>query len=238
MDGAAKSTRTAAAGIVSPARSFQRVWMQVDEIALLKSMVKFQATQNGADPTGALDTFYNFICPTMRVKFSKTQVSDKMRRLKKKYETNHRRSRKGADPAFAKSHDRVSFELSKKIWAPSQLAVPSPSDDRQDDLVVNAAAAHARDRALMPLVDVGDAGERARPFLREAINLLEMYSGNWLSSQLLTSMLEHNPVMSDALDERCGKHFLASVNLMLEQGKIKEDLLKCAADNISSILNR
>ncbi|CAA6658326.1 unnamed protein product [Spirodela intermedia] len=173
-----KRKRTAAADAgedpsvaASGKKLFQRVWTAEDEISVLEGMVAFLAKHGGAaDPATAVDAFYEFIHRSLRVKFSKTQISDKMRRLRKKYETNLRRSKKGADPAFAKSHEQASFQLSKKIWAPRSRRRPRrpPTTGKKKAWFSPPA---------WPGTGSGAVAGGPHRNLREAINLLEKDSG-------------------------------------------------------------
>lgn len=235
-----------AAAAASGKKLFQRVWTAEDEIAVLEGMVAFQAKHGGAgDPAAAVDAFYESIPRPLRVKFSKTQLSDKMRRLRKKYETNLRRSKKkGADPAFAKSHEQASFQLSKKIWAPKRPAAPpAPSDEREEedeegeeeDGPAFAASAAGNGAAAPPRPEWGGPGDRARRNLREAINLLQKDPGNVLPAGSMTRALELlKPATAKAMDERWGRHFLAGAKLMLERTELTKDLLKCLVNALDS----
>lgn len=94
---------------------FQRLWSEDDEIAILKGMIEY-TSKKGVDPWNDMNLFHDFIKKSLHVDVSKTQLQDKVRRLKKKYETNASKAKKGEDRPFSKPHDKKSFELSKKIW--------------------------------------------------------------------------------------------------------------------------
>ena len=90
---------------------FQRLWSEDDEIVILKGMIDYTA-KKGADPFADMNGFYDFIKKSLQIDFTKNQLSDKLRRLKKKYENNA--GKKKFNPT--KPHDEKVFELSKKIW--------------------------------------------------------------------------------------------------------------------------
>ncbi|KAL6971806.1 hypothetical protein U1Q18_031487 [Sarracenia purpurea var. burkii] len=94
---------------------FQRVWSEDDEIGVLKGLLEYLAKQ-GADPVGDLPDLLNFIKVSLQVDFSKTQLSDKIRRLKKRYVNNVKKGKYGKGRIFMKSHEQRIFELSKRIW--------------------------------------------------------------------------------------------------------------------------
>lgn len=89
-----------------------RLWSEEDEIGILQGMIDYQVA-NGEDPYSDLEAFYEFVKDSLHVSVSTKQLSDKIRRLKKKYLVN---AEKGDDVVFVKPHEDKSFELSKKIW--------------------------------------------------------------------------------------------------------------------------
>ncbi|KAL6989096.1 hypothetical protein U1Q18_014847 [Sarracenia purpurea var. burkii] len=94
---------------------FQRLWSEDDEIAILKGMIEYTA-KKGADPVADMNAFHDFIKKSLHVDVSKTQLSDKVRRLKKKYENNASKGKEGEDRTFTKPHEQKAYELSKKVW--------------------------------------------------------------------------------------------------------------------------
>ncbi|CAH2057421.1 unnamed protein product [Thlaspi arvense] len=92
-----------------------RLWSEDDEIAVLKGLIEYQS-KKGADPHADMGAFHDFIKKSLHVDVTKSQLVDKIRRLKKKYQNNVEKGEKGEDPVFSKPHEHKSFELSKKIW--------------------------------------------------------------------------------------------------------------------------
>ncbi|RDY05318.1 putative transcription factor, partial [Mucuna pruriens] len=102
-------------------KRFQRLWSEDDEIAILKGMVEF-TSKTGQDPlkfTNA-NAFHDFMKKSLHAECSSNQLKEKVRRLKKKFETNAGKVKNGEGPSFAKLHDQRSFELSKKVWGNEQ----------------------------------------------------------------------------------------------------------------------
>ncbi|XP_043698548.1 STOREKEEPER protein-like [Telopea speciosissima] len=91
---------------------FQRVWTEDDELAILKGMLDY-FSMKGTDPSTDMNAFHEYIKKSFHVEFTRNQLADKIRRLKKKYRNN---VGKGKDPVFSKPHEHKAFELSKKIW--------------------------------------------------------------------------------------------------------------------------
>ncbi|GAB4859480.1 hypothetical protein Ancab_010947 [Ancistrocladus abbreviatus] len=121
--------------------AINRLWSEDDEIALLEGMLEFQLKKG---PDFNNDAFYEFVKDMLRVDVSKTQLTDKVRRLKKKYKTNAGRSENGKDPSFSKPHDHKSYVLSKKIWGgDGNSGVNDANDNKNGDNANSSAKAIA-----------------------------------------------------------------------------------------------
>jgi hypothetical protein len=113
-----------------------RLWGEEDELTVLKGMIEY-GSKTGSDPYSDMGVFHEFIKKSLRVEVSKSQLMDKIRRMKKKYQTNFNKG--GHDMVFSKPHERKSFELSKKIWGsqttpkpktnPKEVTVALPSQE-------------------------------------------------------------------------------------------------------------
>lgn len=88
------------------------LWSDEDQLSLLKGMAEYKA-QKGTEPNADMSAFHEFIKGKLQVEVSKSQLSDKLRRLKKKFLTN---VKDGEEPVFSKGQDFLVFEHSKKIW--------------------------------------------------------------------------------------------------------------------------
>ncbi|GMN47870.1 hypothetical protein TIFTF001_017040 [Ficus carica] len=91
------------------------LWTEDDEIALLKGMTDYKA-KKGTNPNADMGAFHDFIKEKLNVDVSKNKLSEKIWRLKKKYQNNAAKGENGEDPVFSKPHELRSFQLSKKIW--------------------------------------------------------------------------------------------------------------------------
>ncbi|MBA0549805.1 hypothetical protein Gohar_016385 [Gossypium harknessii] len=74
------------------------------------------SAKKGADPCADMNAFYNFVKKSIHTDVTKAQMMDKIRRLKKKFENNAGKGKKGEDRTFSKAHEQNAFELSKLIW--------------------------------------------------------------------------------------------------------------------------
>ncbi|XP_021828310.1 GLABROUS1 enhancer-binding protein-like [Prunus avium] len=98
---------------------FQRIWSDDDEIAILKGMIDY-STKKGADPYSDMGAFHDFIKKSLKADVNKTQLQDKIRRLKKKYEMNVAKGKK-YNPV--KPHEQKVFDLSNKVWGSGEGSI-------------------------------------------------------------------------------------------------------------------
>ncbi|CAB4275883.1 unnamed protein product [Prunus armeniaca] len=77
---------------------------------ILKCMIDY-STKKRADPYSDMGAFHDFIKKSLKADVNKTQLQDKIRRLKKKYEMNVAKGKK-YNPV--KPHEQKVFDLSKK----------------------------------------------------------------------------------------------------------------------------
>ncbi|CAB4306271.1 unnamed protein product [Prunus armeniaca] len=77
---------------------------------ILKCMIDY-STKKRADPYSDMGAFHDFIKKSLKADVNKTQLQDKIRRLKKKYEMNVAKGKK-YNPV--KPHEQKVFDLLKK----------------------------------------------------------------------------------------------------------------------------
>lgn len=115
---------------------FQRLWSEDDEVVILKGMSDYAAKKK-ADPIADMNAFHDFIKKSLHVDVSKTQLSDKVRRLKKKYVNNSKKEKTGQDRTFSKPHEQICYDLSKKLWGSNK---GEDTSARVDNLKVSGSA--------------------------------------------------------------------------------------------------
>lgn len=124
-----------------PAGLFQRLWTDADEIELLKGFLDYTSRRGWLNSSHHHDTsaFYQEIRPKLNLSFNKSQLVEKIRRLKKKYRTIAAKLAEGKDFQFKTEHERAAFQISHKIWS---FAVSSVANriDYPDE--INAATAN------------------------------------------------------------------------------------------------
>ncbi|CAN0920504.1 Probable transcription factor At5g28040 [Linum grandiflorum] len=94
---------------------FQRLWTDEDEIELLQGFLEYTAHRGGIHYDTAL--FYDQIKSKLQLEFNKSQLVEKLRRLKKKYRNVMAKIESGKDVSFKTPHDQITFEISRKIWS-------------------------------------------------------------------------------------------------------------------------
>lgn len=109
---------------------FQRLWSPEDEIVILKGIIQHTAT-TGLDPSANINDFYLSIKNSIHVHVTKTQLSDKVRKLKKKYMTNATKAK-----LPSKSHDQQLYNLSQEIWGFQTNAVKLDTTNNNKDVDV------------------------------------------------------------------------------------------------------
>ncbi|KAK4489219.1 hypothetical protein RD792_005014 [Penstemon davidsonii] len=92
----------------------QRIWSEEDEIVILKGMLDYTAKKK-SNPVADPDAFLDYIKKNLHIEVSKNQLQDKIRRLKKKYETSKSKGRN-----FSKPHEMEMFVLSENIWGKNE----------------------------------------------------------------------------------------------------------------------
>uniref|UniRef100_A0A0A9CQZ9 Glabrous enhancer-binding protein-like DBD domain-containing protein n=1 Tax=Arundo donax TaxID=35708 RepID=A0A0A9CQZ9_ARUDO len=125
---------------------FQRLWTEEDEIVILRGFAEFTAARGTAFASHQYDTdpFYEDMRRRLQLDFSKSQLVEKLRRLKRKYRNCVARLRdSGATFSFRSPHEQAIFEIARNIWRPANKHGRDPAADSDDEDAVAAAAAAA-----------------------------------------------------------------------------------------------
>ncbi|XP_019185423.1 PREDICTED: probable transcription factor At5g28040 [Ipomoea nil] len=106
-----------------PPFKFHRIWTESDEIRFLQGLLDC-AAESLAFPRD-LNVFYTRFSSTMSQPYTKSQLSEKLRRLRKKFRVISARLAKGHDWSLLSPHDRALYDISKRLWHPD-FAATSP----------------------------------------------------------------------------------------------------------------
>ncbi|KAM0855529.1 hypothetical protein ACQ4PT_049715 [Festuca glaucescens] len=115
----AKRPRSAAVPAPPPSSEKRpaRLWSPDDELVILRGLATYRA-KSGVLPgsTNDIGKLHGHIRAQLSVKVSTTQLSDKVRRLKQKYQLLATRAKNGRDQELHTPHDRSIYEHAKKVW--------------------------------------------------------------------------------------------------------------------------
>ncbi|CAL9754177.1 unnamed protein product [Musa acuminata subsp. burmannicoides] len=116
----------------SSRRVFQKLWTDADEIAVLQGFWEFTSRRGTARADYQHDTgpFYDEIRGRLGFDFSRSQLVEKLRRLKKKYRNTAGRMAADRGFVFRSPHERAAFEIARKIWNP--VFAPGPDGQSCD----------------------------------------------------------------------------------------------------------
>ena len=80
-----------------------------------------------------LHLFFDQFSNSMSQPYTKSQLSEKLRRLRKKFRVISARLARGLNPSMLSPHDRALFDLSKSLWSPQIQSFDANADDDNDD---------------------------------------------------------------------------------------------------------
>lgn len=104
-------------------------WSEKDEIALLGGIIDYKEETGDDVNSKTTDAFYEYAKDLLAVNLTKNQLFEKIKRLKKKFQTNEEKCQNGEEPVFSKPHENKLFELSQKIWG-SERNVTEGNDSK------------------------------------------------------------------------------------------------------------
>ncbi|KAJ6846893.1 uncharacterized protein M6B38_283800 [Iris pallida] len=103
-----------------PPFKFHRIWSEPDEIRFLQGLLGCRS-QGLAFPRD-LNVFYERFSDSMPQPYTRSQLSEKLRRLRKKYRTVSARVARGLDPSRLAPHDRDLLHLCTCLWHPDHAS--------------------------------------------------------------------------------------------------------------------
>uniref|UniRef100_A0A7N0T6I1 Glabrous enhancer-binding protein-like DBD domain-containing protein n=1 Tax=Kalanchoe fedtschenkoi TaxID=63787 RepID=A0A7N0T6I1_KALFE len=227
---------------------FQRLFSEDDEIAVLKGMLEYSA-KKGIDPMDDLNDFHDFVKGSIHVDVTGAQLIDKIKRLKKKYENNARRSKTGVDKTFSKPHEQISYDLSKKIWGFENANATSASNGGfelnangkgkrtpKPNMTPDQKEKHASTLQIPKDIRVRNKQERAPQDYSSSLFLAELMKSKdavrmGLSEELLKRGLELlDDEMKARLEERWKNLLVAESELHYQRLGLIRDQVKLSLD--------
>nr|XP_016473271.1 PREDICTED: mediator-associated protein 1-like [Nicotiana tabacum] len=234
---------------------FQRLWSEDDEIVILKGMIDYRSKKK-SDPVADLSAFHEFIKKSLHVDVSKTQLQDKIRRLKRKYENNAGKEKKGKkERTFSKPHEQKTYELSKKIWGKEKTDNKGEKVEEVDRVVENGTTSEkgqskreGQDNVVLEDAVKEDEEQSADVVKREkniglAAQNLSLVScersvaelEKWLEENSgLISIEKRNEMKEKLTSLRLAEFDLCfrRVELITEQGKLVREAMEASGINI------
>ncbi|KAJ3686999.1 hypothetical protein LUZ61_016163 [Rhynchospora tenuis] len=152
-------------------RLFQRLWTDEEEIRILRGFLEFTSRRGTTFASHQYDTgpFYEEIKKQFTFDFSKNQLIEKLRRLKKKYRLCALRMQTvGKDFSFKSAHEQNIYDVARHIWRP-EMKRERESDDEDGDLnqIPIVAANHGTDR-IVAVIEEPRSKKRVRRRSTEA----------------------------------------------------------------------
>ncbi|CAL4950778.1 unnamed protein product [Urochloa decumbens] len=147
-------------------RLFQRLWTDEEELLILRGFLDFTARRGTTFASHQYDTgpFYEEIRRRLSFDFTKSQLIEKLRRLKKKYRVCAARvAAQGAAFAFRSAHEGAIYDVARHIWRPAfrrgEGGAAGAAGDASDEDDINPAAA----AAALPPNATEDGGSVSAP---------------------------------------------------------------------------
>ncbi|KAI7982803.1 Prefoldin subunit 6 [Camellia lanceoleosa] len=146
---------------------FQSLWSEDDEIVILKGKIEYTAKKR-FDPLVDINAFYDFIKKLLYINVSKAQLSEKVRRLNKKYENNASKSKMGKDRTF---RDANVYKLIGPVLVKQDLAEANANVRKRIDYI--SAELKRLDATLQDLEEKQNSKKDAILKLQQRIQSLQ-----------------------------------------------------------------
>ncbi|OMO55483.1 hypothetical protein CCACVL1_27226 [Corchorus capsularis] len=120
-----------------PPFKFHRIWTEPDEISFLHGLLHSYSLSFPKD----LPIFYSSYSNSMSQPYTKSQLSEKLRRLRKKFRVISSRIARGLSLSSLSAHDQALFDLSTRLWSP-EFASTSPFGKNSSGVNLGFAVDH------------------------------------------------------------------------------------------------
>ncbi|KFK36348.1 hypothetical protein AALP_AA4G110800 [Arabis alpina] len=213
---------------LSPSSSSSKmIWTRNNELIILAGIVDYESEKE-LSYNDDWDALYNFIKGSIELKFSKKQLIDKIRGLKKRFMDNMVKSEDGKGPSFTNTEDDEIFKLSMIIWGTkSEKEFGSNENLEQGKDVTNAD--HEKINENMDQAKDVDV-----PYAEH-----ERISENVDQAKVDVSDAENERVnenMDIAKDVSCAEH--DQVNESVGQAKVNKDVSYADHDQVNESMDQ
>ncbi|KAL0386308.1 UNVERIFIED_CONTAM: STOREKEEPER protein [Sesamum radiatum] len=185
---------------------FSKIFSEEDEIALLKGLALFWADGRN----NKWIEFYNFIKDSLPHQFTRTQVSEKIRRLKGKFENNFKRARaNGGWLDFSDAHESAVFEVSKTLWGEDK----SEAGDKHAEKEKETPQRGDRSRSPKKRKRAGEEHDAEKEILKNQKQVGKISKEEFASAY---------PLLSSSLDENGYSNIIKEGLLLIGREKLQE----------------
>ncbi|XP_024014801.1 GLABROUS1 enhancer-binding protein-like 3 isoform X2 [Eutrema salsugineum] len=115
---------------VSSPQSPKMIWTKSNELEIVRGIVDYEK-EKGLSYGSDSDAFYGYVKDLIDADFSKQQLMNKVRKMKKRFTDNHGRS-KNVKRSFANSDEEELFEFSTIIWGKKNETESASNENMQD----------------------------------------------------------------------------------------------------------
>ncbi|PWA79265.1 hypothetical protein CTI12_AA206950 [Artemisia annua] len=99
-----------------PKQLFARLWSEENEIELIEGMLNY-VNEIKKDPIAEINDFHEFVKNDVHVDVTTSQMLNKVKRLRKKFENNYAKFEKsGKVRTFSNPHEKRMYDLSQNLW--------------------------------------------------------------------------------------------------------------------------
>ncbi|KAL0386309.1 UNVERIFIED_CONTAM: STOREKEEPER protein [Sesamum radiatum] len=185
---------------------FSKIFCEEDEIALLKGLALFWADGRN----NKWIEFYNFIKDSLPHQFTRTQVSEKIRRLKGKFENNFKRARaNGGWLDFSDAHESAVFEVSKTLWGEDKSAAGDKHAEKEKETPQRGD----RSRSQKKRKGAGEEHDAEKEIVKNQKQVGKISKEEFASAY---------PLLSSSLDENGYSNIIKEGFLLIDREKLQE----------------
>jgi hypothetical protein len=167
----------AVASSVEQLKRPSRLWSPADELVILRGLAACRA-KRGFLPGSMHDIgkFHSHIESDLSVQVTVTQVSDKVRRLKQKYNLFASRAKNGRDADLPTPHDQIVYELGKRVWGATDNAGGGSAADDAFEISGDGGGESEEEREIGESDE--DIGRDDRAHKNKRLRPITMANGN------------------------------------------------------------
>ncbi|KAG6494443.1 STOREKEEPER protein-like [Zingiber officinale] len=219
-------------------QSFQRLWGLDDELILLNGLAEFRS-KNGYAPSSnhEMEVIRELIKDSFRLVVSDSQLNDKIRRLKKKFQTNAARAKNGVDPVLSNAHEQEAYAISKKVWGSEKFTSVNGNDnvsansesEGNEEERGNEIGQKSKDDANYAVN--GGIVKAHYPFLWETANKMADELPCGVGIKMALEMLDN--AKAKALEDKLEKLIMSKTRMHMRRINLSKETVKLLLDSVA-----